>query len=178
MAAIPELSHHVNVILENKAIDRLISILPNNSIGDSLKPILEDLKMKYEDVANSIPGAVSEEFLTIAKGHINSMKSNRGNSTGMMAGSIETMPDGERSVLISETAESPDGFPYPLAFEKGRREIVPVEAKALRWWDGGTPIFAMRSAATPPRPFWKRSEEDIQPKVQVIVDKEISKKGV
>ena len=180
MAAIPELSHHVKVLLELNELDNVISNIPDNWMFDPLREQLLSIKRSYEEVADELPEIVSEKFVEIAKDQITSLSN--ADSTGMMAGSIELLPDGERSVLIAETAESPEGFPYPLAFEKGRREVVPVEARVLRWWIGGgfsgTPIFSMRSSATHPRPFWANTEAAIQYVAEHIVGEELAKKGI
>ena len=180
MAAIPELSHHIKVLLELNELDNIINNISDNWMFNPLREQLLSIKQSYEQVADELPEIVGEKFVEIAKEQISSLSS--GNSTGMMGGSIELSPDGERSVLIAETAESADGFPYPLAFEKGRREVVPVEARVLRWWSGGgfsgTPIFSMRSSATPPRPFWANTEAAIQYVAEYIAGEELAKKGV
>jgi len=179
LAAIPELSHHINTLLEIEELEQLINNIPDNILFSQIRDDLITIRKSFEDLADEIPEIAAELFVGIAKDQITSLST--GNGTGMMAGSIDTMPDGERNFLIMETAESPDGFPYPLAFETGRREVVPVEAKVLRWWEGGfggTPIFAMRSRATHPRPFWANTEAAMEYVAQYLPAEEAAKKGI
>ena len=90
----------------------------------------------------------------------------------MMANSVDITQDGS-DYIVGNTATSYDGFPYPLAIEKGRRAVFPVEKKMLRWFEGGviggTPIFAKYSSAVSPDPFVEPSINDTVDDIEKIV---------
>lgn len=60
-------------------------------------------------------------------------------------------------IIIRAPSRSPKGFPYPIAVHNGRREVVPVQAKALRFVINGAVIFAKRVRAVPPNPWMFRA---------------------
>ena len=63
--------------------------------------------------------------------------------TGAMSESVDISADG-KDRLVGNTACSVDGFPYPLAIEKGTVShwIEPITYDALHWVEGGTDYFS------------------------------------
>lgn len=55
---------------------------------------------------------------------------------------------------IESSVRSSTGFPYTRATRFGRRAIVPIRAKALRFTAGGRTIFARRVRAYTPSRDW------------------------
>lgn len=70
-------------------------------------------------------------------------------------------------VFVDNTA------PYGAYQEYGASipERVPVNAKALRWYVGGSPVFAMRAKAfvLPPRPFMAPSLTEKSPSIKAAL---------
>ena len=69
--------------------------------------------------------------------------------------------------------------PYPLAIETGRREVFPIDAKLLRWFEGGqiggTPIFAKHSGSVAADPFVGPSIDTTITDIEEIVSEELKK---
>jgi phage gpG-like protein len=55
-------------------------------------------------------------------------------------------------------------------------ERVPVHAKALRWYVGGSPVFAMRARAfaLPPRPFMRPSLDERSPAITAAIQESVN----
>ena len=57
------------------------------------------------------------------------------------------------TVRIVSTAQSADGYPYPLVLEEGRRGFGPVTKKVLHFTVGGKEVFTKRVGPVEGRPF-------------------------
>lgn len=154
---IPDITTRVSVTVETNELDDAINFVNSDELLSQLG-LADDLmeaKQKLEDIKEPLGEAVADrlssnqEMIISSKHYI----------TGMMANSVDIMPDGE-DYLVGNTAMSYDGFPYPLAIETGRREVYPIDAKVLRWFDGGKPVFAHYSSAVPADPFVEPSIDD------------------
>lgn len=103
------------------------------------------------------------------------------NRTGNLRNSVfnNVTSSGE---LITGTVGVDNTAPYGAFQEYGAHipERVPVNAKALRWYVGGSPIFRMRARAfdLPPRPFMGPSlqerREEIVAAIQASVNRSVS----
>lgn len=130
----PELTTRVSVEIDTSELDGALSLIESDEIlsGMGLDNICQDLKGKLTDIKEPLTHAVAErlqsnqEMIISSKHYI----------TGMMANSVDLMTDGD-DYLVGNTAASVDGFPYPLAIEKGSRDhwVAPVTFNALHWTD-------------------------------------------
>ena len=173
---IDEITTRITVNVHADAIDEGIDRVESDpflSRCPSIAETLREKKKQLEDMAEPVAYAVAQslqsnqEMIISSKHYI----------TGMMANSVDISQDGT-DYLVGNTATSYDGFPYPLAIEKGRREVFPVERKWLRWFEGGiggTPIFAKHSSAVDPDPFVQPSIDDTIYDIRKIVSDEVEK---
>lgn len=154
---IPELTTRVSVKINTTELDNAISSIKNDSILSQLgiSEELETVKTKLNDIKQPFAKAVAKRLQSNQENIISS----KHYITGMMANSVDITSDGDE-YLVGNTAMSYDGFPYPLAIEKGRRAVYPVDAKVLRWFDGGSPVFSKRSSAVDADPFVDPSIDD------------------
>ena len=134
---IPEITTRVSVEVDTSDIDNALSVIEGSGILSDmgLSDFLKDAKTRLKNVEKPLTRAVGEALQSNQETIISS-KYGPPKSTGMMAQSVDFMWDGD-DVLIGNTASSVDGFPYPLAIEKGtsRHWIEPVTFKALHWTD-------------------------------------------
>ena len=168
---IPEITTRVTVDIDVSAFDDAIDLIDSDEILSeipSLKEELEDKKTIIQNFKTPLGLAVSQnlqsnqEMIISSKHYI----------TGLMAGSVDIMGDGD-DYLVGNTAMSVDGFPYPLAIETGRREIYPISAKVLRWFEGGDfnrPVFARYASSVEADPFVEPSIDDTMWDIDFIID--------
>ena len=132
---IPELVTRVSVEIESKDVDNAINMVKSNEILSQLGYLeeLEDIKSKLESYREPVAEAIAKRLSSNQETII----STKHYITGMMANSVDIMSDGP-DYLVGNTAMSIDGFPYPLAIEKGTKAhwIAPITFKALHWTDG------------------------------------------
>lgn len=57
------------------------------------------------------------------------------------------------TVIVASTAQSKDGFPYPIALEEGRTGFGPVRRKVLHFVAGGKDVFTKRVGPAAAQPF-------------------------
>lgn len=90
------------------------------------------------------------------------------NRTGNLRNSIVPKV-GESGAVLTGTVFVDSTAPYGRYQEYGAHipERIPVKAKALRWYAGGSPVFAMRARAftLPPRPFMGPSLDEKQAEI-------------
>ena len=136
MSFIPEITTRVHVEVDTSELDNAISIVEGDSILSEmgLTTILEDTKSKLNKLKKPLTDAVSDRL----KDNQENIISSKHYKSGMMSQSVDKQGDGE-DVLVGNTASSPDGFPYPLAIEKGTKShwVAPVTFDALHWTDNG-----------------------------------------
>ena len=173
---IPELTTRITVKVNSDSVDEGINRIesdPYLSRCPSIVEALNNVKTKLQDLEEPVASSVAErlqsnqEIIISTKHYI----------TGMMANSVDISQDG-RDYLVGNTAMSYDGFPYPLAIETGRREVFPINAKVLRWFEGGiggTPIFAKHSSSVAADPFVGPSIDTTITDIEEIVSEELRK---
>lgn len=154
---IPDITTRISVDVQTNDLDNAIDLCNSDDILSELNIAdeLESMKEKIMAVKDPLGAAVADrlsynqEMIISSKHYI----------TGMMANSVDIMSDGD-DYLVGNTAMSYDGFPYPLAIETGRREVFPVDAKVLRWFDNGQPVFSMYNSSVSADPFVDPSIND------------------
>lgn len=173
---IPELTTRITVKVNSDSVDEGINRIesdPYLSRCPSIVEALNNVKTKLQDLEEPVASSVAErlqsnqEIIISTKHYI----------TGMMANSVDISQDG-RDYLVGNTAMSYDGFPYPLAIETGRREVFPINAKVLRWFEGGiggTPVFAKHSSSVAADPFVGPSIDTTITDIEEIVSEELRK---
>lgn len=133
---IPELTTRVSVEVDTSEIDNALSIVEGSEIlsGMGLEDTLNTAKTRLENVGKQLPKVIAEN-LRFNQENIISSKHFK---SGMMSQSVDLTSDGD-DVLVGNTATSVDGFPYPLAIDKGSTShwVAPNTFSALHWTDGG-----------------------------------------
>ena len=131
---IPELTTRVSVEVDTSELDNALSIVEGDDILSAigLTDLLTSAKSRLETVGKQLPPVIADR-LQYNQENIISRKHFK---TGMMAQSVDISRDGD-DVLVGDTATSVDGFPYPLAIEKGARAhwVEPVTYDALHFFD-------------------------------------------
>lgn len=133
---IPELTTRVTVKTNTNELDSAISQFKGDPIMSVFADELEQAKAELVELEEPLADAVAESLSSIQETII----STKHYVTGLMSNSVDIQMDG-RDRLVGNTASSVDGFPYPLAIEKGTKShwVEPVTFSALHW--GGTPGF-------------------------------------
>lgn len=132
----------------------------------------------YDEVIDRIVSKLKSDEVTITKEVAETLQNNqriisqqRSFNTGEMANSIMIEEQGN-TAIVGATARGSNGFPYPLSIEFGRREVVPVRAKVLRWvTKDGMTVFSKYSSAVTPMPFVEPSINETLYQVENIVSK-------
>lgn len=173
---IPEITTRITAKVNAESIDEAISRIESDpylsqcpSIVDKLTETKEKLTGLEQPVANAVAERLqsNQEIILSTKHYI----------TGKLANSVDISQDGN-DYLVGNTAMSVDGFPYPLAIETGRREVYPIDAKVLRWFEGGDygkPVFSMHSRSVAADPFVKPSIDTTIMDIEEIVSDELKK---
>ena len=164
---IPEITTRVHVETDTSELDEALSIVESDSFLSQipeLSNLLNEKKNKLTNLEEPVAHAVAEELQSNQEIII----STKHYITGMMANSVDITGDG-RDYLVGNTATSYDGFPYPLAIETGRREVYPIDAKVLRWFNGGQPVFSHYSSGVDADPFVQPSIDETKYEIEQIV---------
>ena len=134
MTFIPEITTRVSVEVDTSEIDNALSLVEGSGILSDmgLSDFLKDAKTRLKNVEKPLTKAVAETLQSNQENIISSKHS----ISNMMASSVDLMEDGN-DVLVGNTASSVDGFPYPLAIEKGTKShwVEPNTFSALHWTD-------------------------------------------
>ena len=171
MTFIPEITTRVHVEVDTNELDNAINIIEGDSIlsGLGLTDLLEDTKSKLNNLKSPLTNAVADRL----KDNQENIISSKHYVTGMMAQSVDKQGDGE-DVLVGNTASSVDGFPYPLAIEKGTKShyVAPVTFNYLHWtdnsgehWSRGHMVSGIK-----PDPFVEPSIQDTLDDIERILD--------
>jgi hypothetical protein len=135
---IDEITTRVSVKIVTDELDNAIDLCNSDDILSEigLAEELEDAKSKLTGLQEPFAQAVAEGLSSFQENIISS----KHYKSGMMSNSVDIADDG-MDKLVGNTASSVDGFPYPLAIEKGTRAhwVAPVTYSALHW--GGTPGY-------------------------------------
>lgn len=173
MSFIPEITTRVHVEVDTSELDNAISIVEGDSILSEmgLTTILEDTKSKLNKLKKPLTDAVSDRL----KDNQENIISSKHHKSGMMSQSVDKQGDGE-DVLVGNTASSPDGFPYPLAIEKGTKShwVAPVTFDALHWTDSSGEYWSRGHMVSgiKPDPFVEPSIQDTLDDIDRIWDGE------
>ena len=154
---IPELTTRVTVEVDTSDLDNAINIMSGGILGDTgIVEELESAKNKLEDIREPLAESVAKALSSNQENIISS----KHYITGMMANSVDLTNDGG-DYLVGNTAMSVDGFPYPLAIEKGTRShwIAPKTASVLHW-DGDKFSKGHMVSGINPDPFVEPSISD------------------
>ena len=164
---IPELTTRVHVEVDSSDIDEAINRISGGILGDtSIVGELESTKNKLESLREPLAESVAKALSSNQENIISS----KHYITGMMANSVDLTNDGG-DYLVGNTAMSVDGFPYPLAIEKGTRShwIAPKTASVLHW-DGDKFSKGHIVSGINPDPFVDPSIDDTMYQIDSIVD--------
>lgn len=131
---IPDLQTRVTVNIHLEELDNAKALLESNPYLSQIPSFINWIN-DTENKLNAKKQPLTEAIAKRLQSNQENIISTKHYITGKMVNSVELMSDGD-DYLVGNTATSIDGFPYPLAIEKGRRggyEVRPVNAKALHW---------------------------------------------
>jgi len=136
---IPELTTRVIVKVNTDGLDSALDVVKSDPILGDIPSLIEDLQNTKTEMEN-LQEPLGESIANALSSFQESIISSKHYVTGLMSNSVDVSQDGA-DWLVGNTAASVDGFPYPLAIEKGTRDhwVAPVTYSALHW--GGTPGF-------------------------------------
>ena len=169
---IPELTTRITVEIDTTGLDNALNLIESSDVLSDLTSLtdeINDRKNKLLDLRAPLGEAVADALSSNQENIISS----KHYLTGMMSNSVDVMNDGE-DFLVGNTASSIDGFPYPLAIEKGSRDhwIAPATFRALHWEDSSGEHWSkghMVSGITAD-PFVEPSIEDTIYQIESILD--------
>ena len=167
MTFIPEITTRVSVEVDSSDIDEAINRISGGILGGtSIVGELEAKKERLETIGKQLPDVIAAN-LQFNQENIISSKHFK---SGMMAQSVDIESDGDDR-LVGNTASSVDGFPYPLAIEKGTRShwVSPNTFSALHW-DGDKFSKGHMVSGIKPDPFVDPSIDDTMYQIDSIVD--------
>jgi len=126
---------------------------------------------EFAKLADKVPGSVIETSLELV-GEVLSgnMVREAPVDHGRLSGNI-----GSPVKLEELTYGIPIDVNYWKPVQFGRKEIVPVNAKALRFEIKGQVVFAMRAAAVEPNPFIDRAVDRTEPRIPDLIDNIVGK---
>lgn len=171
MTFIPDITTRVHVEVDTKELDNAINLIEGDSIlsGMGLTDLLENTKNRLNNLKKPLTDAVADRL----KDNQENIISSKHYVTGMMAQSVDKRGDGE-DVLVGNTASSVDGFPYPLAIEKGTKShyVAPVTFNYLHWTDSSGEHFSRGHMVSgiKPDPFVEPSIQDTLDDIERILD--------
>lgn len=171
MTFIPDITTRVHVEVDTKELDNAINIVEGDSIlsGRGLTSLLKDTKNRLNNLKKPLTNSVAERL----KDNQENIISSKHFVTGMMSQSVDKRGDGE-DVLVGDTASSVDGFPYPLAIEKGTKShyVAPVTFNYLHWTDNSGEHFSRGHMVSgiKPDPFVEPSIQDTLDDIERIWD--------
>lgn len=164
---IPELTTRVTVEVDTSELDNAINVMDGSILGDTgIVEELESTKNKLEGIREPLAESVAKALSSNQENIISS----KHYITGMMSNSVDLMGDGA-DYLVGNTAMSVDGFPYPLAIEKGTRShwVSPNTFSALHW-DGDKFSKGHMVSGISADPFVDPSIDDTMHQIDSIVD--------
>lgn len=177
---IPEITTRVSVDIDLSGIDECMEAVMDDPILSEIDSLVDDLTSKKETLLNlkePVGEAVSERLSDNQENIISS----KHYVTGMMSNSVDIMPDGE-DFLVGNTAESVDGFPYPLAIEEGTTShwVEPNTYDALHWIDDDGEHWSKGHVVggIVPDPFVEPSIDDTMYDIDEIIDEVLEEEGL
>ena len=171
MSFIPEITTRVHVEVDTSELDNAINIVEGNSILSDLG-LMDDL-VEVKSKLNSLKKPLTDAVADRLQDNQENIISSKHYITGMMANSVDITSDGD-DVLVGNTATSVDGFPYPLAIEKGTKShwVAPNTFDALHWTDNGGEYWSRGHMVSgiKPDPFVEPSIENTIRDIEEIWD--------
>ncbi len=170
MGAWSELDTTIKVEFNFKDLDELINLPDDIGIYAPLKEAAKQMKKQFQDGAKRGVEEIAKRNISFQEKWINK---NCKNPSGMLASSI-----GKTGSDYSITTGTRINDVYPMSIEYGHREIYPVRAKALAFYDeDGELIFRKKVRATEPRPFVKPAYDDTEKIAEKLMMLEINHAG-
>nr|WP_302577935.1 hypothetical protein [Methanobrevibacter arboriphilus] len=162
------------VELDNKDLIELINQLSTEEIYSEVVSELEDLNIRYEDVADELAMTIAEKLQSNVKQYITT---NGSIALGLMFHSVDIVENDVRSVMVEETAESEEGYFYPAVIEDGRDPIEAPDGGVLAFYPTGgfgEIVFAKKVAGVPAKPFWEPAVIQTEAEINLIVEQELA----
>ena len=162
-----ELDTEVNVDVDTSELDELIDLLGDNPVFKPAVDIAERFKKGIKEGSKEGASKIAERVKSLQELMI---AGNGSIFNGDLLESIEVEENSEYSYVIGTTIEH---F-YPLCVEKGRGEVVPVNAPFLQWQNlDGSWVRTLYSSPAEPKPFVKPAYEQTQSEAIDIVKEAI-----
>ena len=166
---IPEITTRVTVEIDTTELDEALSLANSEIYLGDYVDVLEEKRTRLNSFQEPVADAVALDL----KDNQENIISSKHYITGMMSESVDISSDGNDR-LVGNTACSVDGFPYPLAIEKGTSAhwIEPVTYSALHWVEGGNDYFSKGHMVSgiAPDPFVQASIDDTIYDIEQIVN--------
>ena len=174
---IPEITTRVTVNIDTSELDNALNVIESDEILSDIPSLTEEVETRKDHLLSlkePFGRAVAEQLSSNQENIISS----KHYITGMMSNSVDVMNDGD-DFLVGNTAESPEGFPYPLAIEKGTRShwVEPNTYDALHWFDDDGEHFSKGHVVggITPDPFVDPSIDDTMYDIDEIIDEFLDK---
>lgn len=156
----------VSVKLDTSELDNAANMSTGDADLDWALEPLTDLFSEASNLMNTGADKAAEEL----SNRLRSLQewyiaSNKSIQSGALVTSIDALETDERTYEVGTVLAE---F-YPLCIEYGRNEVVPVHAKALRWFVNGDPVFSKYSRATNPKPYVQPAFEKVDSEAETIV---------
>ena len=167
---IPELTTRVKVTTDTSELDNAINILKSDTLGEisNLTEPLETVKNKLTNFEGAIAGTIATELQSNQEIII----STKHYISGKMVNSVDIFSEG-KEYIVTNTAVSENGFPYPLAINSGSSAhwIAPKDASVLHWEKNGTDYYSKGHMVSgiKPDPYVKYSIDYTMRQVEGIV---------
>lgn len=177
---IPEITTRITVNIDTSELDDAMNVIQSDEILSDIPSLVDEVETRREQLT-SLKEPVGRAVAECLKSNQENIIGSKHYVSGMMANSVDITEDGD-DFLVGDTAESVDGFPYPLAIEKGTRDhwVEPVTYDALHWTDGDGDHFSkghMVSGITPD-PFVEPSIDDTMYDIDEVIDEVMKEVGL
>lgn len=170
MGAWKQLDTTIEAKFDLTDLDRIIGMNDPYGIYEPFKQIAKQLKKQFQKGAKKGVEEIAKRNISFQEKWINK---NCKNPSGMLASSI-----GKTGSDYSITTGTRINDVYPMSIEYGHKEIYPVKAKALAFYDdSGELIFRKKVRATKPRPFVAPAYDDTDKIAEKIMMLEIAHAG-
>ena len=173
MGAWEELDTEISAELEFTDLDNLLSMNDEYGIFEPIQKVVEDIKARFTEGTKRAVSELAKKNKSFQEKWINK---NCKNPSGMLASSIDIEGD-DFSFIVGTRINDV----YPMSVEFGHRDIYPVRAKALAFYDdSGELIFRKHVSDTfdNPRPFVAPAYDDTEYIAETMLILEIAHAGI
>lgn len=147
MGAWNELDTEISVELDLTGLDNLITKYAGDEIFDNVSEYAKVLKKGWETGAKRAVIELSNRNKSFQELYINQKCKN---PSGMLASSIQLIKKNPFTYIVGTNIN----HIYPMAVEYGRKEVYPIRAKALAFYnEDGELIFTKKAGKAKARPF-------------------------